>query len=91
MLSLFTDFDRTFDVLDELRRQMDRVWDDYDGAWHEAALRCAHGVVTAVAAGRFWPPREEVRNDDFAALIHDGAAASFDVSGWPAPEGEGAT
>jgi len=67
------------------------LWDDYDGAWHEAALRCAHGVVTAVAAGRFWPPREEVRNDDFAALIHDGAAASFDVSGWPAPEGEGAT
>jgi len=33
MLSRFTDFDRTFDVLDELRRQMDRVWDDYEGAW----------------------------------------------------------
>jgi len=33
MLSRLTDFDRTFDVLDELRRQMDRVWDDYDGTW----------------------------------------------------------
>ncbi|MDB4938120.1 MAG: hypothetical protein JWP87_5092 [Labilithrix sp.] len=33
MLSRLTDFDRTFDVLDELRRQMDRVWNDYDGSW----------------------------------------------------------
>ncbi|MBX3187952.1 MAG: Hsp20/alpha crystallin family protein [Labilithrix sp.] len=33
MLSRLTDFDRTFDVLDELRRQMDRVWSDLDGAW----------------------------------------------------------
>jgi HSP20 family protein len=33
MLSRLNDFDRTFDVLDELRRQMDRVWDDYDGTW----------------------------------------------------------
>jgi len=33
MLSRLTDFDRTFDVLDELRRQMDRVWSDYDGSW----------------------------------------------------------
>lgn len=33
MLSRLTEFDRTFDVLDELRRQMDRVWNDYDGSW----------------------------------------------------------
>lgn len=33
MLSRLTDFDGTFDVLDELRRQMDRVWNDYDGTW----------------------------------------------------------
>jgi len=25
--------DRTFDVLDELRRQMNRVWEDYDVSW----------------------------------------------------------
>jgi HSP20 family protein len=33
MFSRLTEFDRTFDVLDELRRQMDRVWNDYEGAW----------------------------------------------------------
>jgi len=33
MFSRLTDIDRTFDVLDELRRQMDRVWSDYDGSW----------------------------------------------------------
>ena len=62
-------------------------WDDYDGAWHAAALRCAGGVVTAVAAGRFWPPREDVGHDAFDALIHAGAAESFDISGWPGGEG----
>jgi len=33
MLNRLTDFDRTYDVLDELRRQMDRVWTDFDGGW----------------------------------------------------------
>lgn len=33
MFSRLTDLDRSFDVLDELRRQMDRVWNDYDGSW----------------------------------------------------------
>jgi HSP20 family protein len=33
MLSRYRDFDRTFDVLDELRRQMDRVWGDLDDRW----------------------------------------------------------
>ncbi len=33
MLTRLTDFDRSFDVLDELRRQMNRVWDDFDGTW----------------------------------------------------------
>jgi len=30
MLTRVTDFDRTFSVFDELRRRMDRVWDDFD-------------------------------------------------------------
>jgi HSP20 family protein len=30
MFSRFNDFDRSFDVLDELRRQMDRVWGNLD-------------------------------------------------------------
>ncbi|MDB5216198.1 MAG: hypothetical protein JWO86_4125 [Myxococcaceae bacterium] len=33
MFSRLNELDRTFDVLDELRRQMDRVWNDYDGSW----------------------------------------------------------
>lgn len=31
MLTRWNDFDRTFTLLDELRRRMDRVWDEYDG------------------------------------------------------------
>jgi HSP20 family protein len=30
MLSRLTDFHGTFDLLDEVRRQMDRVWEDFD-------------------------------------------------------------
>jgi HSP20 family protein len=33
MLSRQSDFDRSYDVLDELRRQMDRVWGDMDQRW----------------------------------------------------------
>lgn len=50
MLSRFTDFDRTFDVLDELRRQMNRVWDDYDGGWGIAPGSAQATTATA------WPP-----------------------------------
>lgn len=49
MFSRLTDFDRTFDVLDELRRQMDRVWNDYDGAWGIA--RAPTQALSAAA----WP------------------------------------
>jgi HSP20 family protein len=31
MFTFTTDFDRGFSVFDELRRRMDRVWDDFDG------------------------------------------------------------
>lgn len=30
MFSRFADFDRTFDVLEEFRKQMDRVWGDFE-------------------------------------------------------------
>jgi HSP20 family protein len=32
MLSRFSDFDRSFTVWDELRRRMERVWDEYETA-----------------------------------------------------------
>ena len=30
MLSRWSDFDRTFTMMDEVRRRMDRLWDEYD-------------------------------------------------------------
>ena len=33
MWTRFGEFDRTFSLMDELRRRMDRVWDDYDTGW----------------------------------------------------------
>lgn len=35
MWTRFTDFDRSWTVFDELRRQMDRVWDDFEPSWTE--------------------------------------------------------
>lgn len=60
------------------------VWEDFDDNLQESALRCAEAVGAGVKAGRHWPPVEEPENDDFAALVHDSAAASFDVGDWPA-------
>jgi hypothetical protein len=59
------------------------VWSEYDAELHAAAMRCAEEVGAAVVAGRFWPPAEDVRDDDFAGLVHGTAAESFDVSAWP--------
>lgn len=49
MLTRLTDFDRTIDLLDEFRRQMDRVWDDYDGSWGFAR------TPTQQLSGTTWP------------------------------------
>jgi ATP-dependent helicase/nuclease subunit B len=59
------------------------LWEDYDDALHASALHCAEEVAAAVAAGRFWPPMEDWRDDAFATLVHDDPAASFDVGSWP--------
>jgi ATP-dependent helicase/nuclease subunit B len=57
------------------------LWEGYTPELQAAAGRCAEGVVAAVRAGEFWPPREltgrEAELDDFAALFHGGAAASL--------------
>jgi ATP-dependent helicase/nuclease subunit B len=60
------------------------VWEDYAPELHASARACAAGVAAAVAAGRFWPPNEDVdpERDDFAALFHRGVAASVD---WEEP------
>ena len=60
------------------------LWEDFDDALQESALRCAEAVGAGVKAGRFWPPVEEPENDEFTALVHDSVAESFDVGDWPA-------
>ena len=59
------------------------LWDDYPPELHAAAMRCAEGVGGAIRAGDFWPPSEHERADydEFAALFHQGVAASV---GWEA-------
>jgi ATP-dependent helicase/nuclease subunit B len=56
------------------------MWDGLTRDAQAAAERCAEGVVTAVTAGEFWPPRElsgrEAEWDEFAEFFHHGAAAS---------------
>jgi HSP20 family protein len=36
MLSRFNDFENSFALMDELRRRMDRVWEDVDPSWQGA-------------------------------------------------------
>jgi ATP-dependent helicase/nuclease subunit B len=57
------------------------LWSDYDRAWHDAALRTADAVARAIRAGCFWPPTENMENDDFAELFYRGAAESV-VTDW---------
>jgi HSP20 family protein len=44
MFTRFGDLDRTLALMDELRRRMDRVWDDFDG-----------GLSPAVSPSAAWP------------------------------------
>jgi ATP-dependent helicase/nuclease subunit B len=57
------------------------MWDGFSRETQAAAERCAEGVVAAVAAGEFWPPRElagrEADWDEFAELFHGRADASI--------------
>ena len=57
------------------------MWDDFSRETQAAAERCAEGVIAAVVAGEFWPPRElkgrEAERDEFAELFHGRADASI--------------
>jgi len=57
------------------------MWDGLARETQAAAERCAAGVVAAIAAGEFWPPRElagrERDWDEFAELFHGRADASI--------------
>jgi len=56
MLTRFSDIDRTLAVMDQLRRRMDRVFDEYEPARHRDALRAslAEDGERLSARGR-WP------------------------------------
>lgn len=60
------------------------LWTTYTPEMAAAAWGCVEGVLAAIAAGEFWPPREltgrDAEYDDFAPLFQRGAAASVD---WP--------
>ncbi len=59
------------------------VWEDYTPEIHASAIRCAEGVCGAIFRQEFWEPNEEIRaeTDEFAALFHDGVAASVEWAG----------
>jgi ATP-dependent helicase/nuclease subunit B len=54
------------------------TWEGYTWELQDAAMRCAHGVLAAIRAEKFWPPNEllDAERDAFAALFHRGVAAS---------------
>jgi ATP-dependent helicase/nuclease subunit B len=58
-----------------------KLWDDFSRETQASAEACAAGVVAAVRAGEFWPPRElkgrDAEQDEFAELFHGGAEASI--------------
>ncbi len=56
------------------------MWEDFTPELQRSADACLEGIVAAIAAGRFWPPAEEVQRgeDEWAELFHRGASASID-------------
>lgn len=54
------------------------LWPELTGELLASAQACADGVAARIRAGEFWPPAEiDPAHDDFAALMHHGAADSF--------------
>lgn len=50
MLSRFSDFETPFTLMDELRRRMDNVWDDFDPSWERSKSSPRPFAAPA------WPP-----------------------------------
>ena len=54
------------------------LWPELSGELLAAAHACTDGVAGCIRAGEFWPPAElDPDSDDFASLVHHGAAGSF--------------
>lgn len=92
MLSRFTDFDRTFDLLDELRRQMDRAWDDLElrPPRAPAAVAATWPRVSLFDAGAELVLRADVpglSEKDLELTLHDGVLTLAGERKAAAPEG----
>lgn len=92
MLSRFTDFDRTFDLLDELRRQMDRAWDDFElrPARAPSAVAATWPRVSLFDAGAELVLRADVPGlgeKDIELTLHDGVLTLAGERKVAAPDG----
>ena len=96
MFSRINGLDRTFDVLDELRRQMDRVWSDYDGTWGtggapvQALSAASWPRFNALDAGANVIVTADVpglSEKDFEVTFHDNVLTVSGHRKAPAPEG----
>jgi ATP-dependent helicase/nuclease subunit B len=58
-----------------------KLWDGFSRETQASAEACAAGVVAAVLAGEFWPPRKltgrDAEQDEYAELFHGDAEASI--------------
>jgi ATP-dependent helicase/nuclease subunit B len=54
------------------------MWENFDEKLLDRADHCARGVIRDIRSGRFWPPRESVKYDDFERLFPAAYAACVD-------------
>jgi len=45
------------------------MWEGFDEKLLDRAAHCARGVIRDIRSGRYWPPRESVKYDDFERLF----------------------
>ncbi|MEI7892897.1 MAG: Hsp20/alpha crystallin family protein [Myxococcales bacterium] len=91
MLTRFSDFDPTFSLFDELRRRMERVWEDFD-----------EGSTPSLQAATVWPKVNlydggasfvltadvpGLAEKDLQVTLHDGALTIAGERATKAPEG----
>jgi hypothetical protein len=60
-----------------------RAWEELGGELAASARTCVEGVVRDIRRGRFWPPSERVKYDDFERLLQGGYADCVDVEKFP--------
>ena len=54
------------------------MWPDLNESLLNEAEDCAKGVIASIKAGRFWPPAERIKYDDFKSLMLRDTRSGFD-------------